>query len=75
MTEDKFWEIIKNSGAGRADCEEQTERLTSILAELPAQEIIEFDRIFFAKRVLAYRWDIWGVAYLVNGGCSDDGFE
>ena len=23
----------------------------------------------------AYFWGLWGVAYLVNGGCSDDGFE
>ena len=23
----------------------------------------------------AYHWDLWGAAYLINGGCSDDGFE
>jgi hypothetical protein len=23
----------------------------------------------------SYRWDLWGAAYIVNGGCSDDGFE
>jgi len=23
----------------------------------------------------AYTWDLWGAAYLINGGCSDDGFE
>src|SRR6185369_16521467 len=23
----------------------------------------------------AYRWDLWAAAYIVNGGCSDDGFE
>ena len=22
----------------------------------------------------AYTWDLWGAAYLINGGCSDDGF-
>jgi Protein of unknown function (DUF4240) len=22
-----------------------------------------------------YTWDLWGVAYILNGGCSDDGFE
>jgi hypothetical protein len=23
----------------------------------------------------SYRWDLWGAAYLINGGCSDDGFD
>ena len=23
----------------------------------------------------SYRWDLWGAAYLANGGCSDDGFD
>ena len=22
-----------------------------------------------------YTWDLWGVAYILKGGCSDDGFE
>jgi hypothetical protein len=22
----------------------------------------------------AYRWDLWGAAYIIEGGCSDDGF-
>ena len=26
-------------------------------------------------RVSPTRWDLWGVAYIVNGGCSEDGFE
>jgi len=23
----------------------------------------------------SYRVDLWGAAYLINGGCSDDAFE
>ncbi len=23
----------------------------------------------------SYKWDLWGAAYLINGGCSDDGFD
>lgn len=23
----------------------------------------------------ANRWDLWGAAYVINGGCSDDGFR
>ena len=38
-------------------------------------EIVGFDR--HLRRVLAAsdRADLWGAAYLINGGCSDDGFE
>ncbi len=24
--------------------------------------------------MLAYRWDLWAAAYIIEGGCSDDGF-
>jgi hypothetical protein len=23
----------------------------------------------------SYSWNLWGAAYLMNGGCSDDGFD
>jgi hypothetical protein len=23
---------------------------------------------------VAFQWDLWGAAYLIGGGCSDDGF-
>ena len=23
----------------------------------------------------SYTWELWGAAYLINGGCSDDGFD
>src|SRR5262249_60057219 len=25
--------------------------------------------------IRAYSWDLWGAAFIINGGCSDDGFE
>src|SRR5205807_9971881 len=27
------------------------------------------------KLIAACSWDLWGAAYLINGGCSDDGFD
>lgn len=49
--------------------------LGSKLMTLPAEEILAFDQIYDEMRARAYRWDLWGAAYLLNGGCSDDGFE
>jgi len=39
------------------------------------QEILAFDTVQNAVDLAAYRWDVWGAAYLINGGCSDDGFD
>ncbi|MBW4692440.1 MAG: DUF4240 domain-containing protein [Lyngbya sp. HA4199-MV5] len=75
MTEDQFWEIIEASRQASSDCEAQADALQESLSELAASEIMAFDQIFHQKLVGAYHWDVWGVAYLVNGGCSDDCFE
>ncbi|RYZ82908.1 MAG: DUF4240 domain-containing protein [Proteobacteria bacterium] len=42
---------------------------------LSPEEILGFDRIFVELLVESYRWDLWAVAYIVNGGASDDSFE
>jgi Protein of unknown function (DUF4240) len=75
MAEGLFWEIIDLSRKTSIDCESQANAVQAILFERSPQEIIEFDRWFRQKLAAAYRWDLWGVAHLINGGCSDDGFE
>jgi hypothetical protein len=37
-------------------------------------EIIEWNHIFDRLAAQAYTVDLWGAAYLINGGASDDGF-
>jgi hypothetical protein len=75
MDDDRFWQLIDQSGAmAGASVEDQTERLTTTLAGLPAQEIAAFDVAFAALRDELYSWDLWGAAYLLMGGCSDDCF-
>jgi hypothetical protein len=68
MNEVDFWEIIAKAH-GDADT------LIETLAKLPPAEIIQFDRIVSEKVRDAFRWDLWAVAHLMNGGCSDDGFD
>ena len=45
------------------------------LRELSLQEIISFEVAFRRYLNEAYTWDLWGAAYVIHGGCSDDGFE
>jgi len=73
MTEAEFWDHIR--ATRRVDPEAHAERLTARLAKLPVPAILDFDRRWDAAMAESYRWDLWGAAYLINGGCSDDGFD
>jgi hypothetical protein len=76
MDHQHFWALIeaaKTSTGG--DCEAQTAQLVAALRHGPVDEILDWDRIHAELRVESYRWDLWGAAYLINGGCSDDGFD
>ena len=75
MTEAQFWAIIESSKQGSPDCASQAKRLEAILCEFTPEQIIAFDQLFLRKRLEAYRWDRWGVAHLLCGGCSNDSFE
>ena len=48
--------------------------LTETLSSLPPDELVSFDQHFSECLNLAQRWDLWGAAYWMYGGCSDDGF-
>jgi hypothetical protein len=73
MTRKEFWEHIRASR--RVDPEAHQERLTKRLAKLPVPDILDFDHWWDVALAEAYHWNLWGAAYLINGGCSDDGFE
>jgi len=75
MTITEFWKIIEKSKHGAESSDEQAEKLEAFLSDLPPEEIVAFDKIFTDFRYTAYRWDLWGVAYLLCGGCGDDAFD
>lgn len=79
MDDHTFWDLIdasraRSRPASTDDAEQQHAILEELLVELPAVEIAEFDRIFRRLHVAAYHWDLWAAAYIIEGGCSDDGF-
>lgn len=79
MDDARFWALIDDS---RAECnpasqdpdDAQNVVLVRLLSELPPDEIVAFDRIFRRLHAAAYTWDLWAAAFLIEGGCSDDGF-
>lgn len=75
MTDDRFWALVEGSVPYEADPPRQLAALRAALRELSAVEIEAFERAFHRQQRRAYSWDLWGAAYVVNGGASDDGFE
>ena len=74
--ESDFWNIIERTKKNsEGDSDYQADLVTEVLKNRPISEIIEFDNIFSELHCKSYRSDWWGVAYLINGGCSDDGFD
>jgi Protein of unknown function (DUF4240) len=75
MDEATFWRIVEEAKTETTPAlSNQPEFLQKKLEGLPPAEIVEFDRIFTRLRHNAYRWDLWAAAYIIEGGCSDDGF-
>ena len=76
MDEARFWRIVGDTkSAAREDRERQVHELLERLSELEPAEIVDFDRIYHDLLARAYSWDLWGAAYVIGSGCSDDGFE
>ena len=73
METDGFWKVIESAGPG--ECSVVASAVQANLGQLSAQEVADFCRIFDTHMDVLYTWDLWGVAYILNGGCSDDGFE
>ncbi len=75
MTEERFWEIIQRSfDKCGGDLDEQEAALADELRPLSPEEIQAFNKIFEEQRKRAFTSGLWGAAYIINGGCSDDGF-
>lgn len=67
MTEEKFWTVIESSHRGRD--------LKECLTPLSEDELFGFRYWWEYFLNLSYKQDLWAVAYVVLGGCSDDGFD
>lgn len=75
MDQDEFWAIIEASKNAAEDFYERPAALRDILVAKEPNELVEFYECYIDQIESAYRWDLWGAAYLINGGCSDDGFD
>jgi len=75
LSRDSFWNIIDHSAAFEADPDAQLVDLRATLSRLSPSQVADFERMFDETLRQSYSWDLWGAAYVANGGASDDGFE
>ncbi len=76
MTDDEFWAVIDAGGAwGKADPDRHFAAVRKALKKLPAAEVCAFEGHVWKRLTESYIHRLWGAAYLINGGCSDDGFD
>ncbi len=75
MDDQRFWSIIERSGPNARSQGQQEANLRRTLAALPVTDLVAWQAAYDAKRAAAYSWDLWGAAYVVHGGASDDGFD
>lgn len=75
LDEDHYWRIVAASLANTGREDDQEELLIAQLEKLTPKEIIGF-RLRTDKSLYdTYTPEMWCAGYLMNGGCSDDGFE
>lgn len=76
LTDNDFWSLIESSKTdSEGDIYEQLEALRTKLCKLTNAEILSFDSILHRLLNESYESRLWGAAYIINGGCSDDGFD
>ena len=75
MLKSEFWKLIDDSRheAG-GDVSAHLGTFHSALDELEMNELVSFAHWFDDYYNTANTWGLWDAAYLIGGGCSDDGF-
>ncbi|MGU3493271.1 DUF4240 domain-containing protein [Xanthobacteraceae bacterium A53D] len=67
-----FWSIIERTLP--ADEDDKCGHLAAHLQSLSDQDLVDFIGLFRSLQNRFYSWRLWAAAYLINGGCGDDGF-
>jgi hypothetical protein len=73
--DERWWNLVDRSRQEAGEPPARAALLSDWLSRLDVDEIVAFDRFFLERINEAYRTELWEIAYIMNGGCSDDGFD
>lgn len=75
LNEDTYWAIVDKSLKATSNQEDQEQFLIAEIEKFSPKEMIGFrlrtDKLLYDT----YNSEMWCAGYIMNGGCSDDGFE
>jgi hypothetical protein len=75
LDENLYWQIVQESLNNSGTQDGQQEYLVKRLQNLNPKDIVGFrlrtDKLLYDT----YNSEMWCAGYIINGGCSDDGFE
>jgi hypothetical protein len=70
-----FWNLITHtSEISNRHTEDQATLLINELSRMPEEEIVDFYAHWLDQMDRANTYGLWAAAYIINCGCSDDGF-
>jgi hypothetical protein len=73
---DPFWALISETRrAAGTDTGTQSELLRDRLSKLSPAAILKFERWWRSLDRTLYTWQVWGAAFVIQDGCSDDCFR
>ncbi len=76
MNDQQFWQLIQSVHLeALGDMDNKCVLLREKIADLSAPDALKFQELFDKKMDMAYAWELWGAAYVIGGGCSDDAFN
>ena len=71
MDETEFWQLVDSTReTAEGDPEEQADLLVERLVQLDPESVLDFARHFESRYNRAYRWDLWGAAWVLLDGAS-----
>lgn len=78
MDTELWWELIeaaRRQVLDPSDGSAVASQAVTLLSAYPSHEIVASDQVLWGLMANSYRNPLWAAAYVINGGCSDDGFD
>jgi hypothetical protein len=73
-----WWELIEAARRQVLDPNDSSavaSQAVTLLSARPRDEIVASDQVLWGLMADSYWNPLWAAAYVINGGCSDDGFD
>lgn len=76
MERNEFWLHIQSAHEqSQGNMDEKCELIKTAIEAMSPDKARAFSSLFEQAMQDAYTWELWGAAYVINGGCGDDTFS